>query len=89
MLEADLKEDWIKIADEEHLYVYEDNSRFFVLVDTFVVTISMYVILKECSEENLFSDSNTNVNSMTIIRVSLFYRYLLEATHHMVRLCTL
>ena len=34
-------------------------------------------------------DSNTNVNSMINRRVSLFYRCLLEVSHHMVCLCTL
>ena len=38
---------------------------------------------------NLLSDPNTNVNSMINRRVSLFYRYLLEASHHMVCPCTL
>ena len=37
----------------------------------------------------LLSDSNTNVNSMINRRVSLFYRYPLEVSHHMVCLCTL
>ena len=37
----------------------------------------------------LLSDSNTNVNSMINRRVSLFYQYPLEASHHMVCLCTL
>ena len=38
---------------------------------------------------DLLSDSNTNVNSMINRRVSLFYRYPLEASHHMVCPCTL
>ena len=38
---------------------------------------------------NLLSDSNSNVNSMINTRVSLFYRYLLEASHHIVCPCTL
>ena len=38
---------------------------------------------------NLLSDSNTNVNSTFNKRVSLFYRYPLEASHHMVCPCTL
>ena len=37
----------------------------------------------------MLSDSNTNVNSMINRRVSLFYRYPLEAFHHMVCPCTL
>ena len=37
----------------------------------------------------MLSDSNTNVNSMINRRVSLFYRYPLEASHHMVCPCTL
>ena len=37
----------------------------------------------------VLSDSNTNVNSMIKRRVSLFYRYPLEASHHMVCPCTL
>ena len=37
---------------------------------------------------NLLSDSNTNVNSMINRRVSLFYRYPLEASHHIVCQCT-
>ena len=37
----------------------------------------------------LLSDSNTNVNSMINRSVSLFYRYPLEASHHMVCLYTL
>ena len=36
----------------------------------------------------LLSNSNTNVNSMINRRVSLFYRYPLEASHHMVCPCT-
>ena len=39
--------------------------------------------------ELMLSDSNTNVNSMIDRRVSLFYRYPLEASHHMVCPCTL
>ena len=34
-------------------------------------------------------DSNTNVNSMINRRVSLFYRYPLEVSHHMGCPCTL
>ena len=37
----------------------------------------------------VLSDSNTNVNSMINRRVSLFYRYPLEVSHHMVCPCTL
>ena len=37
----------------------------------------------------LLSDSHTNVNSMINRRVSLFYRYPLEASQHMVCPCTL
>ena len=37
----------------------------------------------------MLSDSNTNVNSMINRRVSLFYQYPLEASHHMVCPCTL
>ena len=36
----------------------------------------------------MLSDSNTNVNSMFNRRVSLFYLYPLEASHHMVCPCT-
>ena len=35
----------------------------------------------------VLSDSNTSVNSMINRRVSLFYRYPLEASHHMVCPC--
>ena len=37
----------------------------------------------------LLTDSNTNVNSMINRRGSLFYRYPLEASHHVVFPCTL
>ena len=38
---------------------------------------------------DLLSDSNTNVSSTFNRRVSLFYRYPLEASSHMVCSCTL
>ena len=40
-------------------------------------------------DSRMLSDSNTNVNSKIDRRVSLSYRYLLEAFHHMVCPCTL
>ena len=56
MLEEEHKEDWMEVDNEEDLYVYEDNNRFFVLVDSFVATISTYATLEEF-EEDEFSGS--------------------------------
>ena len=39
--------------------------------------------------KSVLSDSNTNVNSTFNRRVSLFYLYPLEASHHMACPCTL
>ena len=50
----------------------------------------MFLLRNRGSDRNqLLSDSNTNVNSTFNRRVSLFYRYPLEASHHMVCPCTL
>ena len=45
--------------------------------------------LQTVSSKLLLSDSNTNANSTFNRRVSLFYQYPLEASHHMVCPCTL
>ena len=38
------KEDWMEVDDKEDLYVYKDNNRFFVLVNSFLL-LSQHMLL--------------------------------------------
>ena len=52
ILQEDQEEDWMEVDDEEDFCVHEDNNEFFVLVDSFVATISTHATLEEFGEDN-------------------------------------
>ena len=72
--------------------IQQDGAKpHFVVKDGVCIDKEWNDALEEYGLEDkiMLSDSNTNVNSMIIRRVSLFYQYPLEASHHMVCPCTL
>ena len=67
MLEENHEEDWIKGDNEENLYVYHGQQQvlcLFVLLDSFVATISTYAALGEF-EEDQFSEVDLAVQPST------------------------